>query len=291
VVAGLDVLTLAVQLSSLQASGASHPMAPRLLLALAGRPALLVALGALALVALVQLARGKAQLAWGTLALLLLALLAESHAALVGGPGRSTFASGGMLLGWLVGLLWGRALDGTRRREDLAESAARAVLAATYVAAALSKLLAHGVRWADDTTLRAIVLSQHRVSDHGLLWRYTTWVVERPGVSQALAAATLAIQLSAVFLLSSSRSLRAASAALLLLFHLNVGLLTGIGYASNMLLLVIVAYPWPRLPSEKRDPEVERRVLIAALGAVVVLLVLAWLTPLRGYTLRHHRPM
>ncbi len=70
-------------------------------------------------------------------------------------------------------------------------------------------------------------------------------VVEHPRLSQALAGATVVIQLGAVALVLSAR-LRLVSAALLLAFHVNVALLTGIYYSGNMLLLVAFGCPWAR---------------------------------------------
>jgi hypothetical protein len=290
-----DLVLLAGTLWLARPSELSHPRAPAWLIGIAGRPLPIVALSLIALVAVVQLMRGRRTLACGALALVAMALMAESHAAVVGGPARNTFASGAVLLGWLGGLVWGRAL-GDGDREDLAESGALALLAATYVGAALSKLMALGVAWIDDHTLRALLLTQNRVSDHGLLARYAMLVVEHPRLSQALAGATVVIQLGAVALVLSAR-LRLVSAALLLAFHVNVALLTGIYYSGNMLLLVAFGCPWARwlglrrgdAPEHLRKPDVEHRVLIAGVAVVVVLIALAWLLPLRGYTLLHHR--
>jgi hypothetical protein len=295
-IAATDLVSLVTDLWHTHAGGAVHPLAPRLLVALGGRPLPLLLLALVGLSALALLALGRRQIASGAAALAVLAVLAECQAALAGGPHRVYFAVGAVLLGWLGGLAWGRALSRGAVREDLAEAGAIAVLAATYVGAAVSKLLAHGFSWADESTLRSVLLSQNRVTEHGLLARYATLVIEHPGLSQALALAALLIQLGA-FLYLLSPALRVLMGTLLLSFHLNVALLTGINYRANFFLLLLFSYPWPRrwptreaAPLPARDPVVERRVLIAASVIVVVLVALAWLLPLRAYTQLHHRP-
>lgn len=303
--AALDLLELAAQLRVTHPSAASHPLAPALLLALGGHRAAIVLGAGVGLGALLCFAAGRAQLGAGALALGVLAFFAESQAALLGGPRRSVFAVGAMLLGWLAGLAWGRGLGGGAAREDLAEAGAVATLAATYLAAATSKLMAQGLRWADASTLRALLLSQHRVSERGWSARLVAGLVEHPGLCRALALATLAIQLGA-FLYLVSPGWRVVLGSLLLLFHLTVSELTGITYAANLALLTVFSFPWPQLlppgwmpvlpdtpprGRDPRDPIVERRVLLAALSILVAAVGLAWLLPVRDYTSLYNPPL
>jgi hypothetical protein len=295
-IAALELASLAGDLWSLHAGDRSHPFAPGWLLALGAHPVPIAILSLVGVAALLQFARGRAQLLAGALALVLLALFAESHAALVGGPRRDLFASGVALLGWSCGLAYGRGLGSDGAREDLAEAGAVAMLVATYVAAAISKLAAEGLDWTDPSTLRALLLSQRRVTDHGLASGWANAIIDHPGLSRALAAATLAIQLGA-FLYLYRPWLRVAWGSLLLAFHINVALLTGIHYSGNMKLLLLLSFPWPRLlrvPSAplpaRADPAVERRVFYAACALTAAALALAWLLPIRAYTALHHRP-
>jgi hypothetical protein len=256
------------------------------------RPLLVAMDVAIGIAALVAFATSRWPITSGAIALVAIGAVAEAQAALLGGPQRHVFASGAALAGWLAGLAWGRGLPRVGEREDLAEAGAIGTLAATYVGAGTSKLLATGFSWADATTLRAVLLAQRRVTDHGFFTRLADYVVEHPSASRALAVATLLIQLGA-FLYFVHPAVRIAWGALLLSFHVGVFALTGIGYRSNVALLLIFTFPWPRLfrsiPSataQPRDAEVERRALVAAIAVAAVLVALAWLVPLRRFTLR-----
>ena len=298
IVAGLDLIGLAERLRALPPGGARHPLAPAWLLALGAQPLAVDGLVAAGLVALLLFAIGRAPLRAGGGALVLLAVLAETQAALAGGPQRNVFASGATLLGWLIGLGWGRGLGGAgANREDLAEAGAVATFAATYVAAGVSKLQARGLGWADPLTLQDLLLAQHRVSEHGIRAHLVAAFVGSPGLCRVLALATLAIELGACLMLLTP-ALRLALGTLLVAFHLQVWLLTGIWYAGNLrlLLLLCVPWPWPRMIRRllarwpvppgppPRDPAVERRVAIAALSILAAAIGLAALSPVRDYT-------
>jgi hypothetical protein len=257
--------------------------ASALMLAFRGHPWLTwVAAGAI-VVALAAFALGRAPLVSAAVALAVFALLAEGHAALRGGPHHNVFAVGVVLLGWSIGLAWGRGLGG-RAREDLAEAGALATLAATYVAAACSKLAARGLDWSDPLTLADLLLSQHRVSNHGFGASLVAAIVAHPGVCRALAVATLAIQLGAPFMLAGPR-MRVVAGGALLGFHLTISRLVGIGYVGNMMLLALFCIPWPWLfprllpavpPTPEPEPIVARRVAMAAMAILVGAVGAAW---------------
>jgi hypothetical protein len=285
VITGLDLAWLVGELRVAAASPAP-PGASALGLALSAHPWATGVGAAVIVSALAAFAFGRVPLGSAALALAVLALLAESHAALRGGPHHNVFAAGVVLLGWVIGLAWGRGLGGPAR-EDLAEAGALATLAATYVAAAVSKLAARGLDWSDPLTLADLLLSQHRVSDHGLGASLVAAIVAHPAVCRALAVATLAIQLGAPFMLAGLRS-RIVAGGALLGFHLTISRLVGIGYVGNMMLLALFCIPWPRLfprllaglpaapPPPDPEPIVARRVAVAATAILVAAVGAAW---------------
>ncbi|MBK9753563.1 MAG: hypothetical protein IPO88_08660 [Nannocystis sp.] len=302
-VAAVDLLAVALQVASTGAGPRSHPLAPAWLLAPGGHSFLVAAVAIPGLLALLAFARAWHPLRSGALALATLCLLNESHAALIHGPSRPYFFSGALLLAWLAGTALARALHrgeprSLARDERHAEAAALGVLAAIYVSAGLSKLLHSGVSWADQQTLRAIVLSHHRVADTSLAGSYAHFIAARPLLSQVLATLTLVVQLGAPLMLVGPR-LRAAWGLLLLGFHVQVTLLTGIGYLQAKLLVPLFTLPWPALLARLRRggpppdpapavPTRARRVLTLAALALALLAAITWLSPLRQYTDLHH---
>ncbi len=288
-IAGIDLVALAWTVYATAPSQITRTDAPAFLVALGGQPAVLAGLVTVGLYALVEVARGRSTIAWALVALAALALLSESHAALVGGAARSFYASGALLAGWTFGLAYARQLDvPDDRAEALAETAARAVLAATYVAASAGKLLAAGTAWADALRLRGVILAQHRVDDGSPLGAMARAVVEHPGLAQALAVATLVIQGGAFLYLAGPR-LRVIWGALLLSFHLGVFALTGIPYVEAMALVVLFTIPWRETVAPAAAPARARRALGVAAAIVLALALLAWLLPIHGYTGAHHR--
>ncbi|MFO0548832.1 MAG: hypothetical protein U0271_10615 [Polyangiaceae bacterium] len=297
-VLGVDVIGLAISIAETPASAVSHPMAPRALLALGGRPLWVAPLALATLGALFVFAR-KRSFAAGVGALVLLAALAEAQAALLDGPMRVFFTSGAVLLGWLLGTaIAGRAP--VAERDRFAEAGAVGALAATYANAATSKLLASGISWADANTLRAIVLTQRGLGEGSPLSFYARAVVEHPNLAYTLAAATLIIQATALFYPWTPLT-RAVWGTLLIGFHLNVWALTPIVFPQAMALLALFSYPWPRLVARLRvaserapidDADVgDARRRLAIAGAVwFALAAAAVLLPIRRYTqLHHHR--
>lgn len=300
-VAVVALLTAAREVYGLHPNALSHPQAPSLLCALAGSAAGVGAVTLVALVALALFVRRPAQLAAGVVALVAIGLLVETISAISRGPKREFFSLGAALFGWLAGLAYARALRPEAARSDddeaLAEAGAVAAFAATYVNAAMSKLLASGLAWSDSVTLRGIILSHHRIGDASLAGMYAQLVTTHPGVSQALSLATLVIELGAFVYLLGPRA-RLAWGLLLLGFHVNVGLLAGIGYLEARMLLVLFSVPWPRLLRRPRsqpvvlDDGVEplRHIEVALWSATALLLLVAciWASPIRSYTSKHH---
>jgi hypothetical protein len=303
-----DLAGAAITLGGGRLSARSAPSAPSWLLALAGRPVVVGLVAVVGAVAVLIFMRRAGRIAAPAVALAAGALLNEGIAAAFEGPMRCYFGSGAALLGWILGTLYARALGprdrGSRQIEAFAELGAAACLSATYVAAAISKLAAQGLSWADGANLRALVLSQHPVDASGPLAAYARLVAAAPSFAFTLAALTLIAQLGALAYPFGRRA-RALSGTLLCAFHLNVRLLVPILFVGPVVLLVAWSYPWPRLWRWHRDgwlpppadPDADRTgpgsggggraaaALVAALGVAVLL---AWTLPVRAYTRSHH---
>ncbi|AKT43782.1 hypothetical protein [Chondromyces crocatus] len=284
VVAALDAIVLGGTVAKGQALSEEVPRVWRWL---SGSPLAAWGVAVVALGALAAFARRWRPLVSGAVALGALACLVATVEHITGGARRSFYLSGAMLLGWLVGLAYARSLghgdtpmgrtasarspaeirphtgEPRGRRiwpeEILAEAGATAALAATYVNGASSKLLSGGVEWADGVALRSLVVtSTFHASGEGWLDAYKRVVVEQPVLAQGLAGAALLIQLGSASMLVDRR-LRVLWGTLLLGFHANVLLLTGIHYGSAMLLLLVWSYPWPGMISWVRRRLVEGR--------------------------------
>lgn len=304
--AAIDAAALAVAIAGASAGPQSHPGAPALLLGLGGSAAVIVPT-TLAIAGAWVFARGAARLGAAALTLAALALLVEAHAALVGGPHRIFFAAGAALFGWSLGLVMARAA-GERRgaaAERWAEFGAAGALAATYVGAVTSKVAASGLGWIDGDGLRAVILAQRGLGGGSPLDAYAALVVQSPAIATVFAAATMLFQAAAIAFPWSPRG-RAWTGAGLLLFHLNVWLLTPILFPQAMALVLALALPWPRwlrrrwprrfavdAVEERADeptPTLEGSVVrgLAAGAATCGALALLF-APLRPYAALHHR--
>jgi hypothetical protein len=294
----------------------SHPLAPDWLLALGGSPLvwLLLAVG---LLAILQFSRKSGQLTAGAVALLAMALLVEADGALNEGPRRHFFAPGIALFGWLAGLVFARALAWRSGRppeallawsESHAEMGVVAALAGNYVNAAASKLLHVGPDWANDTTLRAVILTHHDLGDHSVAGWYAHTVAGHPALSQVLSVATLLVQGSACLMLLGPRWRLFAGLAVVG-FHVNVQLLAGIGYGAAREVLVLFCLPWPHfmpvllrrwpraatlfapVPPVALPPLTRARVAIVTALAIALFaaaVLMAQASPIRGYAALHH---
>lgn len=299
-VVGWDLLSLVDELVIDPGHALPHPGAPRWLSTLAGSPVAVLALAVLGAIAAVAYARDRRPLGAGALALVCSGVLVEAAAAHGAGPYRARFFVGAMLLGALLGRVWSRIVgDGDEARA--AEAGAVAMLAATYVGAATSKLGGAGLAWADATTLRAVALAHAPVDGASP----ATWLAHAPGVARGFAIATVIVQLGALAYPWSART-RTIAGVGLVGFHVGVATFASIGYWEPVVLLLAFSLPWPRWIPRLRAPPVPTladrdpwsSALAAAnrranmvIGAIVLAIVaVAWLVPWRRYTELHHRP-
>ncbi len=309
-VAGIDLLVVAANVAMTEPGPLVHPGAPGWLHLLFHRPAPVAVVALVGVLAVVQFGRGRRPGTFGAIALISLAWLTEAHAALVGGPMRSFFTSGAMLLGWIFGLVCARSTlrdephTGARRsalESSLAEAGAAGALAATYVGAGLSKVLHAGPAWVESDGLRLVVLGQHPVNDASVLGAYARAVASHAGLASALALATIVIQLGAAAYPFSVR-LRATVGTALLAFHLSAWALLHLLYVEATVLLVLFSYPWPRLIARRSghapaaDPEAHEpalrlrwRRLVWPGAMIVTTAALVCLPPVQRYTSQHHR--
>ena len=307
-----NLLGVAMDVWNDRAGPWSHPQAPACLLQLGGSP-LVVVFVLLGLIAVVQFARKPGALLAGASALAVMALLVEADGAINEGPKRHFFAPGLALLGWLAGLVWTRALAGrgqasAERQETYAEMGAVAALAGNYVDAVCSKLVHVGPDWANDTTLRSVVLAHHALGDGSLAGRYAHFVAGNAVASQVLSIATLLVQGSACLMLLGPR-FRLLAGLALVAFHCNVELLADIGYGPARSALLLFCLPWPQFlaPRLHRWPRAQTlflpvppltpplisakhlaRVAGSAFALIVGLVLLANALPIRAYTAQHH---
>lgn len=236
----------------------------------------------------VLFARRPAALGAGIGLFAVMGWLTEAITALANGPRREYFALGVVLAGWLFGLAYARLRHGHAEHtpgeadESLAEAGAVAGIATTYVSAVMSKLSSTGLGWADDTSLRGMILSHHRIDDTSVLGAYVELIVAHPSFSRGLMIATLILQATA-FLYVVGPRLRAAYGVALFAFHTNVSFLAHIGYVESRALLLLFSFPWPWIvarlrgqappearPERELDPSRHRA---AALGLSVGLFV------------------
>ncbi len=228
------------------------------------RPAMLP-IAVVTLLSAFQFARTKLLL-YGAIALVATGVLVGSEAR----PERFLFFSGACLAGWLLGL----ALDG----EPLAIAGASGTLAATYLGAFLEKIATRD--WSGG--VRAVIAAQHVWGHSRLTDAITSFVLQNDAAGRALGMFTLMAQGSALLLPFSDRG-RKISATLLLLFHGGVWLLTPIFFPQAMLL--VAAFGFGPRPEVSHPPS--RQGLIGAAAAVTVIVLCAWLPPVRAFT---HRP-
>jgi hypothetical protein len=301
-VLAFDTLLLSHFLAGVHPGPASHPHAPGWLLAFAGRAWLIAIVAVAAVLSLAAFARRAASVLPGWLALACVGLLVEAHAACIEGPYRIFFSGGAAMLGWMVGVTYARATG----REGAAaerhgEFGAAAGLAATYVDAFASKTLAGGIGWTDADSLRAVVLTQHHVGGSWLSNAYAAAVADHAWLAGTLVTLTLVAQASALAYPLHPVT-RGVSGTLLLAFHANTAILTPLFFPQAMVLLVALSYPWPAIARRvKRDGATAateqpataiartRTPRVVLLGALLAGALVAWASPLRSYTLAHHR--
>lgn len=261
--------------------------------------------GAIAL-GLVALARDRRPITGGLWAIGWAMLQSEWQTQIFGSPSRNAFFPGAVILGWVLGQAWARAIArdaGTTAsrafRERLGEAGALACLAAAYVGSCISKLSSAGLSWADGAQIRALVLQQRPVASWDWLVAYRDAIVEVPAMAVAAAAITLVIEGGAFLLLFGPR-LRLVWAAAILGLHANIILLCTMPYLEPMALLLLMAPPWPRLVAARREVDdaapvpsrlaarrLAPRRMVAMLAGIVLL---AWLLAPWGWTGEHVDP-
>jgi hypothetical protein len=291
-VLAFDTLLVSHFLAGVRSGPASHPHAPAWLLAFAGRTWAIAIVATVAIVSLVAFARRAAAVIPGWIALACVGVLVEAHAASIEGPFRIFFSAAAAMFGWLVGVTYARArgLEATNA-ERYAELGAAAGLAATYVNAVASKTLAGGIGWTDADSLRAVVLTQHHVGGSFLSNAYADAVADHAWLAGTLVTLTLIAQASALAY-PWHRVTRAVSGTLLLAFHANTAFLTPLFFPQAMVLLLGLSFPWPWAPVTAKEPSAPseaRTPRLVLVGALTVCALVAWASPLRSYTLAHHR--
>lgn len=240
---------------------------------------------ALACVGLVAIARDRRPVQWGVWTLAVLALASAWQTQVFGSPSRNAFFPGAALLGWTLGQAWASEHGPQPRavRERFAEWGALACIAAAYVGSCASKLIATLGGWASGTQVRALVVRQQAVADWSWLLELRTAIVESPALGSAAAIATLVVEGGGVLLLFGPR-LRTAWALAIIGLHTAILLLCTMPYLEPMLLLGLLAMPWPQLlrrrhgvtPTPDRLPWPARTLSVMLVGVVLAW----WLAPL-----------
>jgi hypothetical protein len=291
-VLAFDTLLVSHFLLGVRPGPASHPHAPAWLLAFAGRTWAIAIAATVAIVSLVAFARRAAAVMPGWIALVCIGVLVEAHAASIEGPYRIFFSASAAMFGWLVGATYARARGiKATNAERHAEFGAAAGLAATYVNAFASKTMSGGIGWTDADSLRAVVLTQHHVGGSWLSNAYADAVADHAWLAGTLVTLTLVAQVSALGY-PWHRVTRAISGTLLFAFHANTAILTPLFFPQAMVLLLALSFPWARTAVTTQDAPAAAaarapRVVLA--GALTLCALVAWASPLRSYTLAHHR--
>jgi hypothetical protein len=206
------------------------------------------------------------------------------------------YQGGAMLLGMVIGETYARLVGivPDRSREETLEArrfgmtGALAMLAATYMAAGSSKLLAGGIGWAASSTVRLMILSHSEV-EWNLSEVIPAWTANNPYVCMTLEVGTLLVQLGAFMLIVGPRA-RTLWAFLIAAFHLGIYLTSHILFLSALVFSSVVAGPWawvlrrPPAPDEPdevtqemaRPASRQRDLLFLAVSAVAV----SWLMSL-----------
>lgn len=230
---------------------------------------------------------GRAQLWFGLLTLVAFAVLVETMNAHVGMPQRRFYSIGAVLLGWLVGLSFGRLRNADDdRSERLAEAGAAAALVATYANAGVQKLLSGGLF--EIHSLQAHVLTHHFIDDSSPIGSLAYFVAFHPVIAKILALTTVVIQAGAWILLVGPRA-RMLWGTLLICFHLGTLVMLHIIYVEATFLLAAWSYPWARIVARLRgapkpamrpdDPPVELREFMLLAGVAILVVGVAWVVP------------
>ena len=242
------------------------------------------------------IALDKRSLPAGIWALCWMSVLSYWKRELAGTPSRNSFFPGVMLLGWVLGLAWARAVAGAEAdkpegrafRERLAEAGAMACIAAGYTSSALSKLLASGFDWINPHQVRWLILSQEPLGHWSWLTSYRNLVLENPSVAWFSAFMTIVIEGGGFFLLFGPR-LRLLWTGMIWALHLNIIFLCVMPYVEPMSLLLLFSVPWPRIfkrprvedPLAARAPDILRPDMPDKMWILLTaIIVLCWVLPI-----------
>ena len=179
------------------------------------------------------------------------------------------YTSGVMLLGWLVGTLYGRmAARGqtpttiAKYQAACADSGAVAGLAGLFLNAGLSKWMRSGADWFEPGSLWFPVAGHYRFSGSGLGHWARTFVLEQPLVAQLGALYGTGIELAMPLALLGGRWRVVLGLGLAGLF-VSVALLLGIWNLQTLTLATAVAAPWFWWPGRGTQPEPDTEDLLS----------------------------
>jgi hypothetical protein len=298
-IAAVELLVESIQIDWQSRDPERYPPDGALAEMLGAIPGAAFVIWAMIAIGLLALALDRRPIAAGLWAIGWAMLQSEWQTRIFGSPSRNAFFPGAVILGWVLGQAWARALaaesggEASRAaRERLGEAGALACLAAAYVGSCISKLSSAGLSWADGAQIQALVLQQHPVARWSWLAAYREAILEVPAMAIAAAVATLLIEGGAVLLLFGAR-LRLVWGAAIFGLHCNIILLCTMPYLEPMALLVLFVLPWARVMRGSVDDGivVGRGVLPWRIVFVLVGIVgVAWVIAPLGWTGEHVDP-
>lgn len=258
--------------------------------ALPPSPPVLVAVSAVVFAGLLSFALGRRPVLAGLLSLGAMALVAQWSMELFGSSSHNAYFTAGMLLGWIGGVLYARALaveaaapPPDRAFEDeLGEAGAVGIVAALYVGSAVTKLQHSGLAWAHADTLQSLILSQQGLADVAWVHAYRDYLVAHPSVTAVFSAATLVIE-GGAFMMLVGRRWRVAWSLLIFGLHANIIVLCTMPYIEPMVFVLLAGLPWPTRLRRRHDPDraawLARPVPSRVLAVIAVLFALACTLP------------
>lgn len=290
VLIGLQFLTEVVPLGGMSDRPPFSHRHDLLTRALRPSPPVLVVVSAVVFAGLLVFARGRRPVLGGLVALGAMASVAQWSMEIFGSSSHNAYFTAGMLLGWIGGVLYARALaveagappPDRAFEEELGEAGAVGIVAALYGGSAATKLQHSGLAWAHADTLQSLILSQEGLADVAWVHAYRDYLVAHPSVTAVFSAATLVIE-GGAFMMLAGRRWRVAWGLLIVGLHANIIVLCTMPYLEPMVFVLLVAVPWPTRWRRRSDPDrsawLARPVPARVLAALAVLFALAWTLP------------